>query len=268
MRSEEYLYQYHERYGYTSIVNPKSSKLNIIEFGILRLGSKEKYQDKAKNSELVLVVLSGICKVESDGEILNPVGYRKDVFSGLPYAVYIPQNTTYTVTGERDVEIAVCKGEVHSPQSTIHSPQLITPNQVKCRTVGRENFKREVRDIVGEDFPARVLLVGETLSPPGNWSSFPPHKHDENNLPQEACLEELYYFKVTPKQGFGIQGIYTSTKKVDNTFYVHDSSVVIIPEGYHPVVAAPGYSLYYLWVLAGNTRFLKFSEDPVHSWIK
>jgi 5-deoxy-glucuronate isomerase len=120
--------------------------------------------------------------------------------------------------------------------------------------------------------PAERLLAGETLNPPGNWSSFPPHKHDRPNSPQEAVLEEIYFFRVKPAQGFGFIWTYTAPDDPEgfsNVFVVEDGDTVLLPKGYHPVVAAPGYELHYTWVLAGEERrYGAWADDPRHAWVK
>jgi 5-deoxy-glucuronate isomerase len=124
---------------------------------------------------------------------------------------------------------------------------------------------------VGGDFPAEHLIVGETLNPPGNWSSSPPHKHDRHDPPHESNFEEVYLYRLEPRQGFGLQRVYdpdsSNGTAVDHTYAVKHDDVVALPRGYHPVVAAPGYRLYYLWVLAGDGRDPVWFEDPDHAWI-
>jgi 5-deoxy-glucuronate isomerase len=133
-------------------------------------------------------------------------------------------------------------------------------------TVGEGNWRRSVRTILGPDDRAARLLVGETLNPPGNWSSYPPHKHDEHVPPEEVRLEEVYLFRVDPAGGFGVQMLYGNGD--ERTFRVHDGDVAVIRSGYHPVVAAPGYDLYYLWVLAGESRQMAPRLDPQHAWVQ
>jgi len=146
--------------------------------------------------------------------------------------------------------------------------KLVPPSEVRTREVGRDNWFRYVYDVIDERIPAARLIMGETVNPPGNWSSYPPHKHDVDNLPQESDMEEVYYFKVDPVQGFGIQRIYTQDRSVDEAHIIENDTAVSIPEGYHPVVAGAGYKVYYLWVLAGEKRVLKMNDDPAHAWIK
>ena len=141
------------------------------------------------------------------------------------------------------------------------------PEEIATVARGEGNFSRDVRDIVTAGRPATRLLVGETLNPAGNWSSAPPHKHDIDDPPREARLEEVYLFRIDPPQGFGIQGSYAKHPPQRSAFIVDDLDVVTIPAGYHPVAAAPGYRLYYLWGLAGSGRALLWNTDPDHAWV-
>jgi 5-deoxy-glucuronate isomerase len=143
---------------------------------------------------------------------------------------------------------------------------------VTSKQVGRDNWQRTVYSALDQNVPAERLLAGETVNPPGNWSSFPPHKHDRSNPPHEAVLEEVYYFRVKPSQGFGFIWTYTAADDPNgfsNVFVVEDRDTVLLPKGYHPVVAAPGYELQYTWVLAGEERkYGAWADDPRHAWVK
>ncbi|MCK5595590.1 5-deoxy-glucuronate isomerase, partial [bacterium] len=139
------------------------------------------------------------------------------------------------------------------------------------RSVGKGAWTRNLYNIIDDRTSAGCLIVGETISPPGNWSSFPPHKHDIENLPEETKLEEVYFFKFQSEDGFGMQRLYTASdskdKGFDEALVLKNNTATIMPRGYHPVCTAPGYSVYYLWILAGKNRKLIPSEDPQHSWI-
>jgi len=145
-------------------------------------------------------------------------------------------------------------------------PILISPDKVRLRKAGKDNFKRDVYDIVDERIKAEHIVVGETINEKGNWSSYPPHKHDRDNLPLESKQEELYFFKLEPPDGFGVIRLYN--KKSDKIFTIKNNDVIAIPRGYHPVGVIPGYRIYYLWILAGKKRILKPSDDPKYSWVK
>jgi 5-deoxy-glucuronate isomerase len=134
------------------------------------------------------------------------------------------------------------------------------------RAAGTGNWARTIRTILGPDDEAARLILGETLNPPGNWSSYPPHKHDRNAPPDEVALEEVYLYRFEPAAGFGVQLVYDDTD--ERARIVRDGDVVAIPSGYHPVVAAPGYALYYLWVMAGEGREMAPYLEPPHAWVQ
>ena len=192
------------------------------------------------------------------------IGGRSNVFEERGYSVYAPPRTTYRIEALSDLDVAVCMAKADEEKA----PFLVTPDQVRERVVGKGNWQRSVFDIVDGSVDACRLLVGETINPPGNWSSAPPHRHQVDNLPEESNLEEAYFFRVDPPQGFGVIRIYTDDRKIDETYSVENNDLVLIPEGYHPVAALAGYRLYYLWMLAGEKRMLKPRDDPKHAWLK
>jgi len=250
--------------GYNEVVVPDGKLLKFIEFGILNLGDGEDYDESADGKEVALVILSGRCTVKVDGETFAGIGGRKDVFSGEAYSLYIPAGRSFKVTGIGDVQIALCR----APSDLEGDVRLISPEDVRIRSVGALNWRRDVKDIIDLRTEASHLVIGETINPPGNWSSIPPHRHDFDNLPEESDMEEVYFFKFSPRQGFGFQRIYTDDRSRDEAYVVEDGDTVILPEGYHPVAAAPGYRLYYLWILAGEKRILAPRDDPAHAWLK
>ena len=250
--------------GYNEIVGAEDERLEFIELGVLRLCDGASYSQEPEAKEAALVILSGRCTVKAGGQSFEAIGARLDVFSGAPYAVYVPCDVAYEVIGVGDVEIALCKAP-----SDLKSPvRLISPAEVKVKSVGTLNWRRDVRDILDTGVQAKHLVVGETLNPPGHWSSAPPHRHDHDNPPEEVDMEEVYFFKIKPSQGFGIQRVYTDDRSTDEAYGIEDNDAVVLPEGYHPVVAGPGYQLYYLWILAGKHRVLCPKDDPAHAWLK
>jgi len=250
------------RPGYTHVVGPKDSDLEYIDFGLLLLAGGETWGHTFEGTEALLVVLGGKCDVKADGEKWENIGERADVFGGKPTSVYVPPGTSVTVAGRGQVEIAVCAATADKGPR----PTLIPPEQVGVRTVGRGAFQREIYDIlVAGGIPAQRLLVGETYNGPGLWSSYPPHKHDVHRPPEETKLEEVYHFRVNPPQGFGFQRIYG--QGFDESYAVLDRDTVTITRGFHPVAAAPGYALYYLWVLAGAERVMHPRDDEAHAWV-
>lgn len=259
----KYIYHYREKTGYTGIIkNIKSFKF-IKEFGILKLKKNQYFTEKSSDSEIGLVLLSGKCriKIKKEEKDQDEILERKGVFEEKASGAYVSAGDFYEIFTFEDCMFA--KAKVRSDIKK--KSKIITPKDVNLRTVGKENYKRYVYDVLVGQIEGCHILMGETINPPGNWSSYPPHKHDKRNPPVEYKLEEIYFFKIQPEQGFGIQRIYG--RNFDKIFTLKNNTLVIIPKGYHPVVAAPGYSLYYLWVLGGEKRILKPFTDPQHSWI-
>jgi len=250
------------RGGYTQLVESGRHGLEYIGLGLLSLGDGQVWETKFQGQEAVIVVLGGQCDVSSGGTTWDGLGQREDVFDGPPTSVYFPPESECHVVGRGPVCAAVCTALAERGPA----PTVISPDDVVSREVGRSSFQRTVRTIVSADsLPAQRILVGETLNPPGRWSSFPPHKHDCHRPPEESKLEEVYYYRVRPKQGFGFQRVYGDG--LDETYAIQDGDSVAISHGYHPVAAAPGYELYYLWVLAGEERVMRPCEDPNHAWV-
>ena len=208
--------------------------------------------------EAVLVLQNGRGRFEVEGQRWNVS--RQNVFAERATALYLPPGRTVTVSAESDLEAIV----VSTPASGGGEATLAEPSDVVVNARGRGNYAREVHDIFVRDEHVQRLMVGETFNPPGHWSSYPPHKHDGRN--GEPCLEEVYHFRLDPPQGFGHQVLYT-TDGESVTHQVRDGDAVLLPYGYHPVSAPPGYRLYYLWAMAGEQRKLALFEDPAHTWI-
>jgi 5-deoxy-glucuronate isomerase len=228
-------------------------------------------------SEVALVVMGGSIAVTSDRGWWTGVGERRDVFSGLPWALYLPRHTSCTVTAERDSEFAVAL----VPTEQDNQPRLVTPDDIEIEIRGGDNVTRQINNIIPPGFPCQRLVVVEVYTPGGNWSSYPPHKHDvqkigPHNGVVEADLEEVYFYKFDPPEGFAFQRIYTAPESplhragypIDAALLARNNDAVLVPEGYHPVSGAPGYTTYYLNVLAGSDQSLANSEDPQYAWVK
>ncbi len=251
--------------GYTSIVGENDPLIKNIELGIARPGKGERYREKPAAKEIVLVVLGGKVTVTAGKEKFGPIGERPDVFSGRAYGLYLPPETGFEIAGESaEAEVAVCRAPAKKKGKAV----LIRPEQVKRKVVGKDNWQREVFDIVDASIDAEKLVVGETMNPPGNWSSYPPHKHDVDNLPEESDMEEVYFFRFHPAGGFGFIRLYTDDRRLDEAYALEENDTVLLPEGYHPVASAGGYRTYYLWILAGEKRVLAPNDDPRHKWMK
>ncbi|MEP6754596.1 MAG: 5-deoxy-glucuronate isomerase [Chthonomonadales bacterium] len=253
------------------ILSPATAPLQWLRLSTIRLQRQHSTEIVLKGEEGVLDIFSGTCTVEirsrTGDATYREIGQRANVFAGLPFMVYLPLNATATITADSDtLEIAL----ITAKADVGYEPKLVYPDEAVNKVVGKDNWQRSVVTSIGEDVQAQRLLVGETVNPPGNWSSSPPHKHD-CNTPPEAKMEEVYYYKTNPLQGFGMQRMYTAPgypEPMNECFVVQSGDAVAIPGGYHPVVAAPGYQLFYLWALAGETRsYGAGTDDPEHAWI-
>jgi len=208
--------------------------------------------------EAVIVLLEG------DVEWAGAHAVRRSVFEDRASAVYLPSGTAVSVTARTPTELALVATLDAGITEPRHEPTIVGAAEIVVHERGEPGWQRQVHDLVADAVPAERLLVGETFTPGGQWSSFPPHKHDGRD--GEPALEEVYYFRCDRPDGFGLQGLYSATGEAEAVFVKH-GTVVGIPGGYHPVCAAPGTHLYYLWALAGSERRLAMYEDPVHRWL-
>jgi 5-deoxy-glucuronate isomerase len=245
-------------------VDSKKAEFDYLSFQVYRLEAREEYSGETGSNELGIVILGGRVSIASSQGSWKNVGGRANVFSGMPSALYLPINTRFTLTAEVDCDFALCYCRSEESQPAV----LITPADVRVETRGGGNATRQINHIVTPEFPANRLLIVEVYTPSGNWSSYPPHKHDVHNPPDEADLEEIYYYRFDRPEGYAIQRVYTRDRRLDETLTVRDGELVLIPEGYHPVVAAHGYNAYYLNVLAGSARSMAASDDPDYAWVR
>jgi 5-deoxy-glucuronate isomerase len=232
----------------------------LLDFHLLSLEASETFEGVSGSREIVAVILGGKASFTVGLQHFDNVGGRPHVFGGKPYSVYIPCGTSYQITANGALEIGLCS----APSELEVDPYVITPMQVTTGVWGAANFSRNFHQILTQigqpDLPAARLIVGETYTPSGNWSTYPPHKHETDNLPREAYHEEMYFFKVNPPDGFGMTRFYNA--EVDTGYIVRNNTILMQPNGYHTVVSAPGYTTYYLWFLAGNHRTQAVVEDP------
>ena len=237
----------------------------LLDFQLLSLAGGENYSAKTGDREIVAVLLGGKATFEVDGQTFESIGGRPNVFAGKPHSVYLPADVSYKITGVGAAQIALCS----APSDLKTGPYVIGPDKVTSGTWGAANFTRGFNQILtatGQpDLPARRLIVGETFTPSGHWSTYPAHKHEVDDLPNEAFHEEMYFFKVAPADGFGIARHYGEGFEDNHT--VRDNTILMMPHGYHTYVGAPGYTSYYLWMLAGEHRVQAVTEDPDHGWV-
>jgi len=233
-------------------VTPESAGWTHVGFSVHRLAGRLERVEEGRESCVVL--LSGACSFMGLGDAA-----RATVFDGPPTALYVPPGTAWWVEGEG--ELAVCT----APARGGLEPRLLDAPELVTRGSGTE--ERYIANILMEREPAESLLVTEVVTPAGHWSSYPPHKHDRDAMPEESFLEETYYHRIAPAQGFAVQRVYTADRSLDETVTVRDGDVVLVPRGYHTVSAPPGYDLYYLNVMAGPTREWAVANDPDHEWV-
>lgn len=258
------LKQYTPKDGYTALVKPGKDGMDFLEMGILRLPAGGTYRGSSQASEVCLILLGGLANITAGEASFTSLGGRANVFAGRATALHIPPGLKFKVEAVGALEAAVAR----TPSDLPGEPRLIGPEKVRVATRGKDTFERQVHDIIDFNFPSKRLLVGETFNAPGKWSSYPPHKHDTMAPPDETRMEEVYFFKINPPQGFGFQRVYSPEKGFDEAFVVRNNSLTKLPFGYHPTAAAPGYSLYYLWVLAGEPRNYTLFDDPDHRWVR
>lgn len=251
-------------------VTPQEAGWEFLSFAAKKIVNGKNWVSNSGENEMVIVMLGGIAQFRSDKKDWDRVGRRPDVFSGMPYAVYVPRNTAFEITaksGELDI------GYGWTSTNEDHPIQLITPEDIDVEIRGGGNATRQINNIIPPGFDCHKLVVVEVYTPSGNWSSYPPHKHDRHRVDEkgeliEADLEEVYFYKIDKPQGFAYQRIYTEDRKIDELLLVEDNQLILSPEGYHPVVSAPGYNAYYLNFLAGSAQVLTAFEDPCHAWVK
>jgi 5-deoxy-glucuronate isomerase len=245
-------------------VTPTSAGWNHVGFKVVRLEKGQTHEGGEGGREACLVLVSGTANISAGDEVFAGVGGRATPFEDkAPGAVYVPAGVRYALTAEEPAEIAICT----APGKGAGKPRQIGSSDMSREVRGKGTNTRYVRNILPETQPAESLLVVEVITPGGNWSSYPPHKHDTATPQEETALEETYYHRLNPSQGFAIQRVYTDDRSIDETVSVEDGDVVMVPRGYHPVGAPHGYDLYYLNVMAGPKRNWIFRNDPAHDWI-
>jgi 5-deoxy-glucuronate isomerase len=244
-------------------ITPESAGWEYVGFEVLSLDDEVVAARDTGAREVCVVVVQGICHVRSEHGDWRDVGGRVTPFTGAPDAAYLPPGTSFELAGgPGGAEVALCS----APAGEGATPRRLPAGEVVSETRGHGAHERHVTNILMGDRAADSLLVTEVLTPPGHWSSYPPHKHDRDALPEESSLEETYYHRIEPARGFGLQRVYTGDRSLDESVAFGDRDVVLVPRGYHTVSAPPGYALYYLNVMAGRERAWAFANDPDHEW--
>ena len=240
----------------------------FLDFTRLVLADGASYEGATGDREVVMVLFGGRCTVQVGDKTFAKIGQRPNPFAGKAYAVYLPAGSQYTVTAHGALDAGLCS----APADLQTEPYVVDPSRVVALKAGAANFSRELNNILTPssqpDLPAQRLIVGETFVPSGNWSTYPAHKHEVDNLPYEVYHEEMYYFRVSPPEGFGICRHYSPDRGYDNNYTVRDSTIFMAPHGYHTTCSAPGYTNYFLWFLAGNIRQQAVAFDPDLAWVQ
>jgi 5-deoxy-glucuronate isomerase len=246
-------------------VTEGTSPLEYVGFKVVDLAPGAKYSEELAKQECCIVALTGKINVTDHEQTFDHIGTRESVFEKIPTdSVYVSNDRRFEVAAVTQARVVLC----YSPSLKQLPTKLIKASDNGVEHRGILNNKRQVHNILPDSDPsANSLLVVEVYTESGNWSSYPPHKHDQDNLPDESFLEEIYYHEMNPQQGFVFQRVYTDDRLLDETMAVEHGDVVMVPAGYHPVGVPDGYTSYYLNVMAGPTRIWKFYNDPDHEWI-
>lgn len=244
-------------------VTPEEAGWETLGFTVRRLVTGEVWKGSTDDHEAAIVVLGGKMTIDW-GEGPQSIGQRENVFSGFPYSVYLPCGVSYEVRAESLVEFA--ESRVRSRKKL--KPRIIAPASAGNEIRGGGDTTRQIVRIIRPEAEADKLMMNEVYTPDGNWSSYPPHKHDTLNLPAECDLDEIYYFRVDHPDGFALLRVYDSAGNQDQTATIRDGDMALLRGGYHLVAAPPGYRVYYLAVLAGAARSLAASTDPRYDHLK
>jgi 5-deoxy-glucuronate isomerase len=258
-------------------ISPERAGWQYISLQLRKLAQGASWSFDTGGNELALVNITGRYAVRSNRGEWTGIGGRSSVFTGAAHALYLPRGTAFTVTAEQPGEFAV----TWVPSDEDHAPWLIKPKDVPVSIRGGDHVTRQINDLLPPGSPVQRLVLVEVYTPGGNWSSYPPHKHDvhiENTQGElvEARLEEVYFFKTDRPEGYAYMRVYTDEhsplqqagQPIDALVMPRDNDAVLVPEGYHPVCSPPGYTTYYLNVLAGSVQALANQDDPRYTWVK
>ncbi|HMO70277.1 MAG TPA: 5-deoxy-glucuronate isomerase [Paracoccaceae bacterium] len=246
-------------------VTPDSAGWDYVGFDLWRLAPGEAARGRLEGREAILVLVEGRAHVTGAGTDWGLMGDRLDVFEGKPpHCLYLPPGADWGTVAATAVTLAVCT----APGAGGYPAARLGPEGIETTPRGKGTNLRHINNIAMEGREvAERLLVTEVFTPAGHWSSYPPHRHDEDDFPRMTYLEETYYHRLNPAQGFAIQRVFTEDGRLDETMAVADGDVVLVPRGHHPCGAPYGYDLYYLNVMAGPLRKWRFQNHPDHDWI-
>lgn len=252
-------------HGKVHEITPASAGWRYVGFGLYRLRAGERVSEVTGANEVILVMVEGKAALTGAGQDWGILGDRMSVFERTPpHSLYLPNGSDWAATAETDCTIAVCA----APGKGGHAARRIGPDGISLTERGKGVNTRYINNIAMEaEDVADSLLVTEVFTPPGHWSSYPSHRHDEDDFPRITYLEETYYHRLNPANGFGIQRVYTDDRSLDETMAVSDGDVVCVPRGHHPCGAPYGFEMYYLNVMAGPRRNWRFVAAPEVEWI-
>ena len=251
--------------GHVHDISVADAGWGYVGFGLYRLSAGQSAKEVTGDREVILVLVEGKARISGAGRDFGELGTRMDVFEQTPPAcVYIPNGSDWTATATTACTLAVCTAPGHGG----HKAAQIGPDTIQMVTRGKGANTRYIHPIAMEDrHVADSLLVTEVFTPAGHWSSYPPHRHDVDDFPNMTYLEETYYHRLNPAQGYGHQRVWTEDGSLDETMSVSNHDVVLVPKGHHPCAAPYGYEMYYLNVMAGPLRKWRFQNHPDHDWI-
>ncbi len=246
-------------------ITADSAGWSYVGFSLYHLKEGEEATEVTGDREVILVLIEGKATVTCGDKSFGELGERMNVFERTPpHCVYVPNGSNWTATATTALTLAVCT----APGNSGHQAQIIGPAGIELETRGKGGNTRYIHNIAMENRDvADSLLVTEVFTPQGNWSSYPPHRHDEDDFPNMTYLEETYYHRLNPSQGFGFQRVFTEDGELDETMAVSNGDVVLVPRGHHPCGSPYGYEMYYLNVMAGPLRKWRFQNHPDHDWI-
>lgn len=260
------LSKYHpaDQFKRTQHITPESAGWGYVNFDVYELKQGESISLAASDNERCLVLVAGKATIKTPTQDFQNIGDRMDPFERKkPYAVYVTIQEEIHITAETALELAVCQAKGIGRYPT----RLIAPENIDAEQRGHGYNKRYVHNILPDDKAADSLLVVEVFTDEGCTSSYPSHKHDTDNQPNETYLEETYYHRLNPSQGFCMQRVYTDDRSLDECMAVYNKDVVMVPKGYHPMATVAGYDNYYLNVMAGPTRKWLFTWEKDHNWV-
>ncbi len=251
--------------GKVQDITPESANWTYVGFDLYRLNQGEVVADVTGSREHMLVMVEGRANISVGNQEFGELGNRLNVFDRLaPHALYVAGDSSWEAAATTACTLAVCSAPWHGE----HKTQKIDPNGIHLVERGKGTNTRYIHNIAMEvDDVADSLLITEVYTPAGHWSSYPPHRHDVDDFPNITHLEEVYYHRINPAQGYGHQRVFTEDGEIDETYSFFDHDVVLVPKGHHPVGAPYGYDLYYLNVMAGPSRSWRFKNHPDHAWI-